>query len=98
MFTEEELKVSRFDAADYLKTEEDIQAYLEAAAEDGDMDYLLKALNNVARARGMSEMAKEIGVNRASLYKSLDGSVKPGLHTIAKALQCFGLKFSVVRK
>ena len=98
MFTEEELKVSRFDAADYLKTEEDIQAYLEAAAEDGDMDYLLKALNNVARARGMSEMAKEIGVNRASLYKSLDGSVKQGLHTIAKALQCFGLKFSVVRK
>lgn len=98
MFTEKELKTSRFDAVDYLKTDEDIRAYLEAAAEDGDMDFLIKALNTAARAKGISDMAKQIGVNRTSLYKSLDGSVKPSVDTVSKALGFFGLKFCVVPK
>lgn len=98
MFTENEMKLDRFDAVDYLQTEEDIQDYLEAAAQEGDDAHLLRALNTAARARGIAAMSKQIGVNRTSLYKSLDGSVQPTFSTISKALDFLGFRLSIVRK
>ncbi len=96
--TKEDLKTSRFDVVNYLETEDEIQAYLEAAAEDGDVDELLEAINIAAKARGIAELAKKMGVNRTSLYKSLNGSVKPSFETVSKALACFGLRFSISKK
>jgi probable addiction module antidote protein len=86
----------RFDAADYLKTEEDIIAYLDAAiAEAGDDPALIaRALGAVARSRNMSRLAREAGVTREGLYKALSGEGNPSFATIVKVAQALGLRLS----
>jgi probable addiction module antidote protein len=85
-------KTSKFDAADYLKTPEQIAAYLSEALETGDTAFLCTALDTIARAKGMSSIAKATGLGRESLYKSLSGNSKPEFDTIAKVVQSFGVK------
>jgi probable addiction module antidote protein len=85
-------KTSKFDAADYLKTPEQIASYLTEALETGDTAFLCTALDTVARAKGMSNVAKATGLGRESLYKSLSGNTKPEFDTIAKVVQSFGVK------
>lgn len=85
-------KTSKFDAADYLKTPEQIAAYLTEALETGDTAFLCTALDTIARAKGMSSIAKATGLGRESLYKSLSGNTKPEFDTIAKVVQSFGVK------
>jgi probable addiction module antidote protein len=85
-------KTSKFDAADYLKTPEQIAAYLTEALETGDTAFLCTALDTIARAKGMSSVAKATGLGRESLYKSLSGNSKPEFDTIAKVVQSFGVK------
>lgn len=87
----EKYGVRRFDTARYLKTDEDIAGYLTEVLADGDMDALLKALNNVARARGMSQVAEAAGVGRESLYKALSKGAKPRFDTINKVLNALGV-------
>ncbi|MDO4252660.1 MAG: putative addiction module antidote protein [Rothia sp. (in: high G+C Gram-positive bacteria)] len=86
------VKISTWDASEYLETEEDIAAYLNAALEDGDPSLLQAALGDVAKARGMSVISREAGVGRESLYKSLSESGNPSWQTMSKVITALGLK------
>jgi probable addiction module antidote protein len=91
------LKTKKFDVADYLKTEEEIEAYLNAFFEDGDYKYLPLALADIARARkAMATAAKAAGVSRTSLYQSLSEEGRPAFETIAKVAQSLGYRLSLV--
>ena len=81
-----------FDVADYLKTDEDIRMFLKESLVEGTMSDFIHALNTAARAKGMSEVAKNAGVTRASLYKSLSENGNPRFETIAKIVESFGCK------
>jgi probable addiction module antidote protein len=88
-------ETTRYDGADYLKTPEDIAAYLEAAFEDGDPALITHALGVIARAEGMTEVARRAGLTRASLYKALSEDGHPEFATVLKVLRALGLKMSV---
>jgi len=94
----QEVKVMKsfttFDAADYLKDEEVIAEYLTAALEDPNPEVFLLAVRDVARARGMAELASSIGVGRESLYKALAPGAKPRYDTILKVMRGFGLQLA----
>ena len=85
---------SPFDAADYLKDEESISAYITAALEDANPDVFLAAVRDVARARGMAQLAKDAGLGRESLYKALTPGAKPRYDTMLKLLHALGVKLS----
>jgi len=82
----------RWDAADHLETEEDQLLYLEAAFEEGDAALIAAALGDIARARGMTEVARTAGLGRESLYKALSLDGNPHLDTILKVMNALGLK------
>jgi probable addiction module antidote protein len=84
-----------WDTAEHLKTDEDIAAYLEAAVEEGDARLLVVAIGNVARAKGMTLIAKEAGVSREALYRALSPYGNPEFATVAKVLQAMGYKLHV---
>ena len=88
-------RTSRWDAADTLKTKEDIAAYLDAVLEDGDPDLLKAALGDIARAKGMTEIAEAAGLGRANLYKALSPDGNPEFATVARVLKALGLRLSV---
>ena len=81
-----------WDAADYLKTDADIDAYLEAALEDGDPQLITAALGDVAKARGMTKIAADIGCSRESLYKALSANGNPLFATVLKTASVLGLR------
>jgi probable addiction module antidote protein len=84
-----------WDAAATLQSKEDIAAYLDAVLEDGDPELLKAALGDIARAKGMSGVAKEAGLGRANLYKALSPEGNPEFVTVAKVLRALGLRLSV---
>ena len=86
---------AKFDAADYLDNEEVIAEYLTAALEDPNSDVFLAALADVARARGMAQLAKDAGLRRESLYKALAPGAKPRYDTILKLVHGLGGKLHV---
>ena len=86
---------STFDAAEYLDNEKVIAAYLSSAAEDENPDVLLKALSDVAKARGMAQVAKDSGLGRESLYKALAPGAKPRFETIAAVMRALKVKIEV---
>jgi probable addiction module antidote protein len=88
------LRTTRFDATDYLDTEEKQVAYIAAALETGDADFVRDALGLVARSRGMGEIAKTAGLNRESLYKALGETGNPELRTVMRVLHAMGLRLS----
>ena len=81
-----------WDAADYLKTEADIVAYIDAAFEDGDPALVAAALGDVARARGMTQVAADAGLGRESLYKALSPGGNPEFATVVKVMRALGLR------
>ena len=85
-------KTRRWDPVRYLKTEEDIVAYLEAALEDGEPSLVAAALGDIARARGMTQLARDTGLGRESLYKALSPSGNPEFSTIMKVVQALGFR------
>ena len=87
-------KTTRFDAADYLDTEERQVAYIAAALESGDADFIRDALGLVARARGMGGIAKKAGLNRESLYKALGEAGNPEFGTVMRIVRALGLTLS----
>ena len=87
-------KFAPFDAADYLTNEETIAEYLTAALEDPNPDMFLVAVRDVARARGMTQLAKDSGLGRESLYKALSPGAKPRHETIQKIVRALGIKLS----
>lgn len=89
-------KFKTFDAADYLDSEETIAEYLTAALEDPNPDVFLAAVRDVARARGMAQLAKDAGLGRESLYKALLPGAKPRYDTILKLLHALGVKLTAM--
>jgi len=85
---------TRYDVAEHLRTAEEMAAYLEACLEEanGDAAFIAKALGDIARAKGMSQVARDAGLSRESLYKALSGERTPGFDTILKVIGALGLK------
>lgn len=87
-------RTSRYDVAEHLRTPEEMAAYLEASMEEagGDAAFIAKALGDIARAKGMSQVARDAGLSRESLYKALSGERSPDFDTILKVIEALGLK------
>ncbi len=87
-------KTTRFDVAEHLRTTEEMAAYLEASIEEanGDATFIAKALGDIARAKGMSQVARDAGLSRESLYKALSGDRNPNFDTILKVISALGIK------
>lgn len=85
-------KTALFDVADYLDDEETIAEYINVALDDPNPEMLLLALRNVARARGMSQLARDTGLGRESLYKALSEGAKPRYDTLFKVMRALGVK------
>jgi probable addiction module antidote protein len=88
-------KLKKFDASEYLDSDEAIAEYLTAALEDENPDVFLAAVSDVAKARGMATIAQNTGLGRESLYKALAPGAKPRYDTILKVLHGLGVKVSV---
>jgi probable addiction module antidote protein len=86
------VKLSKFDAAKHLDHPETIAAYLTEALATDDPEFICLALDTIAKAKGMTKVAKETGLSRESLYKSLSGTTKPEFDTVRKVIGSFGLK------
>jgi probable addiction module antidote protein len=87
-------KLIPFDAARYLDSDEAIAEYMSVVLEANDPDLLLLALGDVARAKGMAQVAKDAGLSRESLYKALAPGAKPRFETVMKVVRALGVKFS----
>ena len=88
------IKLRKWDSAEHLNSNEDIALYLDACLEEAGDDpaFIAKALGNIARARGMSQLARETGLGRESLYKALSGEGNPSFATILKVIHALGVK------
>ncbi|MGB6451010.1 MAG: addiction module antidote protein [Steroidobacteraceae bacterium] len=88
------IEVSRYDSADYLKSEADMAAYLDACLEEAPEDaaFLAAAIGTIARARGMVQLSRDTGISRDGLYKALSKDGNPSLATVLKVLRALGLK------
>ena len=89
------IEIKPWDAADHLKTDEDTVNYLEAALEDGDASLVSAVLGDIARARGMTDIARIAGLGRESLYKSLKPGGNPSFATVLKVLKALGFALHV---
>src|ERR1051326_3789663 len=92
------LRSRLYDSAQYLDTPEAIAEYLTEALEDDDPKFIAKAMGAAARARGMSEAAREAGVSRENLYRALSGDTKPEFDTIRRVLDALGVRLEVKPK
>ncbi|MYM94417.1 addiction module antidote protein [Duganella vulcania] len=92
-----ELKLKKWDSAEHLQTKEDMALYFEVCLEEAgdDVAFIAKALGNIARAYGMTQLANETGMGRESLYKALSADGNPSFATILKVVRALGLKFHV---
>ena len=86
--------LKKWDSAEHLKTPEDMAMYLEACLEEAgdDAAFIAKALGNIARAKGMSQLAHDTGLGRESLYKALSGQGNPSFATILKVTRALGIR------
>lgn len=84
---------TRYNVAEHLRNPEEMAAYLEACLEeaDGDAAFVAKALGDIARAKGMTQVARDAGLSRESLYKTLSGDRVPGFDTVLKIIKALGL-------
>ncbi len=90
------MKTQKYQTSDYLKTQEDIFYYIDSALEDGNKEILLEALRNIAIAKGgMGNLAKETGLNRESLYKTLSENGNPKYETLTTIIKALGFRLSV---
>ena len=87
-------KTTRYDVAEHLRTRKEMAAYLEACLEEakGDAAFIAKALGDIARAKGMSQVARDSGLSRESLYKALSGERSPDFETVLKVVRALGIK------
>jgi probable addiction module antidote protein len=93
------LKLRKWDSAEHLKSDEDMAAYLEACLQEAgdDAAFIAQALGNIARAKGMTQLSKDTGLGRESLYKALSGEGNPSFATSLKVTHALGFKFQVHR-
>ena len=87
------ISTTRYDVAEHLRTPKEMAAYLEACLDEagGDAAFIAKALGDIARAKGMAQVARDAGLSRESLYKALSGERSPGFDTILKVIEALGL-------
>lgn len=90
------ITTSKWDASEYLDSPEMIQEYLKISFEDGDTEQLLKAIGNVAKAKGMTEIAKKTNLGRQNLYKALSAESSPKFDTVKKVIEALGCKLAIV--
>ena len=86
--------ITKYEVSEQLRTPEEMAAYLEMCIEEanGDTAFITKALGDIARAKGMTQVARDAGLSRESLYKALSGERSPGFDTILKVISALGLK------
>ncbi|MEQ8230638.1 MAG: putative addiction module antidote protein [Gammaproteobacteria bacterium] len=98
--TKTKTNTSRFDVAEHLRSPEEMAAYLKACFEeaDGDVTLIAKALGNIAKAKGMSQVARDSELSRESLYKALSGDRSPGFDTILKVVSALGIELHAEAK
>jgi probable addiction module antidote protein len=89
------LETQPWDAAEVLNTPADIAAYIDTYLEDGTQEEVLRALNTVARSKGMSALARETGISREALYKAFSDNGNPTLDTLLRVLKAFGVRLAV---
>ncbi|WP_288194067.1 addiction module antidote protein [uncultured Phyllobacterium sp.] len=89
-------KLRKFDPVRYLDSDDMIEEYLLAACEGGDASHIARALGDVARARGIADLARKTGLTRQALYKALSGEGNPELATITKVADALGLQLTIV--
>jgi probable addiction module antidote protein len=92
------IKTSIWDASEHLENEEDVVAYLDAALEEGDPSIIAAALGDIARAKGMTQIADQSGLGRESLYKALSPEGNPEFSTILRVVNALGLHFHVIQE
>ncbi len=92
MPTKRRAKTSRWDPADHLRSDGEVAAYFEAALEDGDPAVVAAALGDIARAKGVTKVARESGLGRESLYKALSPDGNPELSTVLRVVRALGLE------
>src|SRR6476620_11432397 len=94
MIVMKKVATTRYDVAEHLRTPKEMAAYLEACLEeaDGDAGFIAKALGDIARAKGMAQVARDAGVSRESLYKALSGDRSPDFETILKVVNALGIR------
>lgn len=91
------IETTKWDSAEFLTSDEAIAAYLEAAFEDGDPKMVAVALGDIAKAKGMSAVAREAGITREALYKALSDKGDPKLSTLLGVMKALGLRFTVTK-
>ena len=89
------IKTRPFDMANHLKNEEEVAEYLRQVLDDGDPALLAAALGDIAKARGMTQLARDTGLSRESLYKSLSGERAPSSDTLFKVIYAMGFKLAL---
>lgn len=91
------IKLYPFDAADYLRTPEDVEVYLQVALEENDPDFFQEALGTVARSKGMQAIARQSKTTRAGLYKALSAAGNPEFATVVRVVEALGYRLSIQR-
>jgi probable addiction module antidote protein len=86
------IKFRKWDVVEYLKSEEDMVLYFDACLEEGNPALITAALGDIARAKGMSQVARDTGISREGLYKALSGEGNPEFATVLKVMKALGLK------
>jgi len=94
----EKITFEKWDMADHINTKEDVKSYLEAALEENDTALLLAVIGDIARSKGMTQIAKDLNIARESLYRSLSSDGNPSFNTVAKVLDNLGFQLSVKQK
>jgi probable addiction module antidote protein len=94
----EKIKITVWDMADHINTKEDVIGVLEAALEENDTAFLLSVIGDIARSKGMAQIARELNLARESLYRSLAQDGNPSFNTVAKVLDNLGYQLSVKQK
>ena len=89
------MKTSKWDMAEFIDTKEDVIAHLSVALEENDVDFLLSVLNALARSKGMTQIAADLGVSREGLYKTLSPGSNPSFGTVVKTLDYLGFKLNI---
>jgi probable addiction module antidote protein len=92
------MKTSIYDPAEYIETKEDVIAFLEGALEKNDPEFLLETIGHIARSKGMSQIAKELNIDRAGLYKSFSSDGNPYFITVVNVLDNLGFQLSIKQK
>jgi len=92
------MKITKWDMAEHIETKEDVIAYLEAALEENNTELLLSVISDIARSKGMTHIARDLGVTREGLYKSLSPAGNPSFETIMKLLNILGFRLKLEQK